>query len=150
MESCRLLIRILVSKLSNCTPYHFSHIRLHKEVSTIQNMYYELLWLWHWSIHIDDELCHGYVTGNKQSFNGVHHNESASLGAWMVWRWQCSTVRAAVATVYGVQAVAATWKEIEEEPENRGGDRRSEKDGENQGLLRKLIIFNFLLFEGSR
>lgn len=65
-------------------------------------------------------------------------------------RWQCSTVRAAVATVYGLQAVAATRKEIEEEPENRGGDRRFEKDGENQGLLRKLVIFNFVLFEGSR
>ena len=61
-QSSRLLIRILFSKLGNGTSYHFSHMRLHKQMSAIQDVYYKFLWCRHWSIHVDDELCHGYVT----------------------------------------------------------------------------------------
>lgn len=33
----------------------------------VQNMYDELLWLWQWSIHIDDKLSHRYITAKEES-----------------------------------------------------------------------------------
>ena len=42
-ESSRFLIGILLPELLNGTSYHSIHIAAHKQMSTIQDVYYELL-----------------------------------------------------------------------------------------------------------
>lgn len=73
----RLLVWILVSELCNSTSYHFTYIGLHKQMSAIQNMYNKLLWCRQRSVHIDNELCHRYVTakGRHRQFEEILKEE---------------------------------------------------------------------------
>ena len=60
-----LLVAVLVSKLRNLTFDVISHIMLDKHVCGVKNVHDELLRCGHWRIHINNELSHRYVTGEK-------------------------------------------------------------------------------------
>lgn len=61
----RLLISILFPEICNSRSYHSTHIGSNKESSIIQHMYYEFLLWRQCSIHVDDKLCHWYVTASE-------------------------------------------------------------------------------------
>lgn len=69
----RLLVRVLITKLSNSAADHLLNMRLHKQVSTIKYVNNELLRRWHRIVHVHYELCHWNIAGDEHSFDGINH-----------------------------------------------------------------------------
>ena len=62
----RLLVRVLITKVSNGAADHLLNMRLDKQVSTIENMNNELLRGRHRVVHVHYELRHGNIAANKK------------------------------------------------------------------------------------
>lgn len=62
----RLLVRVLITKLSNGAANHLLNMRLDKQVSTIEYMNNELLRGRHGVVHVHYELRHGNIAANNK------------------------------------------------------------------------------------
>lgn len=63
----RLLVRVLISELSNGAANHLLNMWQHKQVSTIKYMNYESLRRRHRVVHVHYQLPHGNITAKTKT-----------------------------------------------------------------------------------
>lgn len=74
-RSIRLCVRVFVPELDDGITDHLFSIWLHKHTSSVQFQYlnYELLWSRQRIVQMCNELCHGNITWDEDSFDWVNH-----------------------------------------------------------------------------